>query len=713
MKPSLHTGFVLSSFLFAPLLTASCKAAEPVQLTKPNAPSLQRPNIVVLLADDMGWADIGCYGGEISTPNLDRLASGGLRFTQFYNCARCSPSRASLMTGLYPHEAGMGYLDDLVLPDSKGTRGRLSDRAVTMGEVLKQNGYFTAMTGKWHMGQKQGTGPWQRGFDRSLNSAVGGIYFPNQKDPNDKNLYLNGQPVPLESPVLGKDWYSSDLWTNFSLKFVDEALQNKKPFFLYQAFCAPHFPLMAPKQDIARYKGKFLKGWDQLREERYRRQIGMKLIDPKWPLSQRPPDSPAWASLSAADKELFDQKMAVYAAMIDNLDQNVGKLVDGLKKRGVLNNTLILFMSDNGGNAESGPRGVTEGDELGSPQSRVFLGMNWATLANTPFRRYKHFIHEGGISTPLIAHWPAGIPKGRDGALEKQPGHLVDIMATVMDATKSKYPATFHGNAIHPMDGVSLLPAFQGKALKRPNPIFWEHEGNRGVRSGKWKLVSKFLDQWELYDIEADRTEQHNLASANPDLVRDLTARWDKWAGQSFVDQWQGPRRSDWGDPVPEDSRNVGSKAMMFDLKPNANLAREQAPRVANRNIDITANLGARHENGVIVAQGGAQVGYALYLKAGMLEVATRVGGQLTVVTAPEALPAGAVTVGAQLTRDGALTLLIGAKTVATGKAPTPLRTMPVDGLQVGRDLAGLVGNYQQENDFDGVIERVSIELKD
>ncbi|RYX86435.1 arylsulfatase [bacterium] len=710
MKSLLKSGLVLSSFLCAPLLTVGCKAANPVQ--KPNAATTpQRPNVVVLLVDDMGWADIGCYGGETKTPNLDKLAKGGVRFTQFYNTARCSPSRASLMTGLYPHEAGMGYLDDLVLPDSQGTKGKLSDRAVTMAEALKTNGYFTAMTGKWHMGQKQGTAPWNRGFDRSLNSAVDAIYFPNQKNPNNPNLFLDGEAVPLASPILGKDWYSSDLWTQFSLKFVDESLQQKKPFFLYQAFCAPHFPLMAPEKDIARYRGKYMAGWDKLREERHRRQIQLGIVDPKWPMSQRPPDSPAWDSLSAADKKVFDQKMAVYAAMIDNMDQNVGKLVDGLKKRGVLDNTLILFMSDNGGNAESGPRGITEGDNLGDSQSRVFLGMNWATLANTPFRRFKHFIHEGGISTPLIAYWPKGIAQKRDGAIEKQPGHLVDIMATVMDVTKTKYPTTYNGNAIHPMDGVSLMPAFQGNPLQRANPIFWEHEGNRGVRSGKWKLVSKFLDPWELYDIEADRTEQHDLVKENPQLARDLAARWDKWAGESFVDQWQGKRRNDWGDNVPDAPGEVGSKELVFELKPNATLVRDNAPMIANRSITISAKLGATHGDGVIVAQGGDREGYSLFIKAGKLVLATRSGGTLTTAISPEPLPTGQVIVGANIAKDGTLTIQIEANTLATAKGPS-LKAMPADGLNVGRDGGGLVGNYTAENDFNGTIESVRIELK-
>ena len=673
------------------------------------------PNVVVVLVDDIGWSDIGCYGGEIPTPNLDKQAAGGLRFTQFYNTARCSPSRASLLTGLYPHRAGMGYLDDLIIEGSEGTTGRLNERCVTMAEALKPAGYFTAMTGKWHLGQAQGTTPWNRGFERSLNSPRGELYFPGQRGEPGKPIFLNGEALSGTDPRLGKDWYSTDLWTDFGLKFVDEARQQKKPFFLYLAPCAPHFPLMAPQADIARYKGKYLQGWDKLREARHRRQISMKLIDPKWPLAPRPPDVPAWDSLSADDKNRFDTMMAIYAAMIDSVDRNIGKLVAGLKQRGALDNTLILFLSDNGGNAETGPRGVTEGEVLGGPRSRVFLGANWATLNNTPLRRYKHFIHEGGISTPLIAHWPAGISKARNGQFEKQPGHLVDLMATVLDISGAKYPAKFNGHDIHPLDGTSLRPAFAGRDIKRARPIFWEHEGNRGVRSGKWKLVSKYLEAWELYDIEADRIEQRDLARQQPQLASQMAAQWQTWAGQSQVDQWTGPRRNDWGGEIREaaDDASLGSKAMRFDLRPGASLGRAQSPRVARRAIRITAKLGARHGGGVIVSQGGAQAGYALYVRDGKLEMATRHGGAIATVTSPDALPNGPITVVASLAKSGALTLQVAGKVVATAQAPRLLQVMPVDGLEVGRDREGLVGRYERENAFDGDIEGVRIELED
>ena len=532
------------SRLIVPVLVAICGRTVLLGVALA-AEERARPNVVIFLVDDMGWADVGCYGSEIPTPHIDALAKEGVRFTQFYNTARCSPTRASLMTGLYPHQAGMGHLDNEVHAGTKGTQGRLRDDCVTIAEVLDDAGYFTAMVGKWHLGQQHGTTPWGRGFTRSLNSPAGGIYFPKQK--KRPELFLNGEKKMKDDPMFGKSWYSVGLWTDWGLKFADEAINAKQPFFLYVAQCAPHFPLMAPQPTINEYRGKYKEGWDKLREARFHRQINMGLVDPAWTLSARPDEVPAWDKLSATDKDRFDHMMAIYAAMIDRIDFNVGKLVSHLKDRGVLDNTLILFLSDNGGNAESGPMGRYEGRQPGGPASTVFLGQSWATLANTPFRRYKHFTHEGGISTPLIAHWPTGIPRERNGVLEPQPGHVIDLMATVVDVTGAKYPTKYKGNQIQPMEGVSLLPAFAGKPLERKNPIYFAHEGNRAIRSGKWKLVMKLKGPWELYDIEADRTEQCDLINEHPELAKKLAANWEAWAKRADVDPWPGPERDNSG----------------------------------------------------------------------------------------------------------------------------------------------------------------------
>lgn len=516
----------------------------------------RRPNIVIVLVDDVGFSDLGCYGGEIPTPYLDKLASDGVRFTQFYNTARCSTTRAALLTGLYPHQAGMGWLDSKVEPQSQGFHGKLLPRCVTIAEVLRDAGYFTAMTGKWHLGQQNGTPPWTRGFMRSLNSRFGEVYFPHEDDkPGTKMLYLNGRELPKDSSeiVIGndRDWYSTDLFTDWGLKFVDEARAEKKPFFLYIAQGAAHFPLRAPADVIARYRGKYMVGWDKLREQRHAKQKQLGIVDPSWTLAPRPPEVAAWDSLDEQQKDRFDQMMATYAAMVDRIDASMGRLIEGLKDRNELDNTLILFLHDNGGNAEGGPNGTTRGSgAIGSPQSYVLLGMSWAMLNNTPFARYKHFTHEGGVSSPLIAHWPAGISTSRNGALEKQPCHLVDIMATCVDLAGAKYPTEFNGNQIEPLQGVCLLPGFDGKPVARAEPIFWEHEGNKAVRDGKWKLVQRHRTAWQLFDMDADRTEQYDLSKQHPEIASRLKAAWNGWARRTYVDEWNGPDHTDWGQDI-------------------------------------------------------------------------------------------------------------------------------------------------------------------
>jgi len=495
-----------------------------------------KPNIVVILVDDMGWSDIGCFGGEIPTPHVDALAKNGLRFTQFYNTARCCPTRASVLTGLYPHQAGVGHMMQDKGETYPGYRGHLNDHCVTIAEVLRGAGYFTIMTGKWHVGQERGVTPWTRGFERSLNAAAGGFFFP---DSPRTDLFLNGENVGRRGGPLPDDWYSSDLWTDFGLKFIDESLAAGKPFFLYLAHNAPHFPLQAPQEDIARFRGKFKAGWDELREDRYARQKEMGLIDPTWPLSPRPDPVKAWDLLTPEQQDRFDHIMAIYAAVMARMDAAVGRLIAGLEQRGVLDNTLVFFLSDNGGNAESGPDGRLEGRLPGDAASTVFCGQSWATLMNTPFRRYKHFTHEGGISTPLIVHWPAEIPESIRGRLCHQPGHLVDIMATCVDVSGAEYPREFKGQPIQPLEGVSLRPALAGQPLDRKQPLFFEHEGNRGIRDGDWKLVATGPDgPWELYNLKSDRTEQQDLAAQHPEKVRQLLDQWEAWARRANAIPW-------------------------------------------------------------------------------------------------------------------------------------------------------------------------------
>ena len=528
-----------------------------------NAAERVKPNIVIILVDDMGFSDIGCYGSEISTPNLDALAANGVRFTQFYNTGRCCPTRASLLTGLYSHQVGMGAMTS----DSgiDGYRGDLNKQCVTIPEVLRTAGYSTYATGKWHVTkyakadtqpEQKFNWPLQRGFDHYFGFIAGAAnYF------HPETLALDNTPLP----VPGANFYTTDAFADHAIKFINDNPTNK-PFFLYLAFNAPHFPLQAPARDIAKYRGKYRIGWDKLREQRHAKQISLGIVEPAWALSPRPNVVKAWERLTPAEQDRFDEIMAIYAACVDHMDQAVGRLVSDLRQRGVLENTLILFMSDNGGNAESGPDGKLLGKPFGGENSRVYCGESWATLENTPFRRYKHYNHEGGIATPLIVHWPAGI--AAKGELRTQPGHLIDIMTTCVDVADAKYPAAFKGQAILPMEGRSLLPAFANQPIER-DAIFWEHFGNAAVRVGDWKLVRVGREgAWELYNLKTDRTELHDLAAQEPARAKELAAKWEAWAVRAHVKPYPTESRGR-GATAPKKARKEATKSHGETLQEN------------------------------------------------------------------------------------------------------------------------------------------------
>ena len=499
-----------------------------------------KPNIIVIMCDDMGFSDIGCYGGEVKTPHIDRLAQDGLRFTQFYNTARCCPTRASLLTGLYSHQAGIGHMTGDY--GVTGYRGRLNRQCVTIGEALRPAGYRTFVTGKWHVGDKQRNWwPLQRGFDRFYGVPQGGgFYF---KPTEGRSVVLDNEEVHTsESGPMPPGWYSTDAWTDHGLAFVEEAVECRQPFFWYLAHNAPHWPLQALDADIARYKGKYRKGWDAIRAERHARQIEMGIVDKNWPLTPRDEKAEAWDELDEATKEKMDAKMATYAAQIDRVDQNVGRLVARLKQLGIFDNTLILFLADNGGCAEGGIWGFDrQKGRIGTADSYSSYGLSWANASNTPFRRYKHWVHEGGIATPLVAHWPAAI-RG-EGKLVHEPAHVIDLMATCCDVAGATYPRTYQGHEITPLEGKSLLPLLRGEKPKGHEAIFWEHEGNRAVRRGRWKLVSKHPGRWELYDLEADRTELNDLALKHPDKVQELRGLWEAWARRCGIQPWPFKKR--------------------------------------------------------------------------------------------------------------------------------------------------------------------------
>ncbi len=535
-----------------------------------------RPNIILIMSDDVGYSDLGCYGSEIATPALDALAQGGVRFTQFYNTARCCPTRASLLTGLYAQQAGIGHMVDGPGPKtgSPAYSGELSRNAVTIAEVLKTAGYSTYMAGKWHVTQKikpdddKNNWPLQRGFERFYGTihGAGSLFDPNTLTRD----YTYISPV-TDVEYQPREFYYTDAINDHAARFVTEhkARNAEQPFFLYVAHTAAHWPMHAKESDIAKYRGKYDAGYDAIRAARLARMKQLGLLDPRWQLS---PQAGDWNKVG--DKAWEARCMEVYAAMLDCMDQGIGRLVETLKKNGQYENTLVLYLQDNGGCAEgmdrNGPHKpradapplpplakdylqpdmipkqtrdgfpVRRGKGVmpGAADTYIAYGQSWANVSNTPFREYKHWQHEGGISTPLIAHWPRGIAKKRHGQLEAQPAHLIDLMATCVELGGAKYPAVFAGQKIQPVEGMSLVPALAGQPLARTQPLFWEHEGNRAIRAGDWKLVSKHPGGWELYDMAADRSEMQNLAAQHPERVQELTAQWNAWAQRTGVLPW-------------------------------------------------------------------------------------------------------------------------------------------------------------------------------
>lgn len=505
-------------------------------------PSLEKaPNILLIMADDMGYADIGCYGSEIATPNLDQLAKEGIRFRQFYNGARCCPTRASLLTGLYPHQAGIGHMTNdpedstAYQYNLPGYQGSLNNKCVTIAEVLKARGYQTMMAGKWHVGY-HGREKWplQRGFDKYYGILAGAANYFNPT--GLRGLTLMNEAVEPE----GKDFYLTDALTDHAIQFLDERQQQaKSPFFLYLAYTSPHWPLNALQEDVKKYRGKYKNGWKPLRKERYNRMIKMGVLKAEAALSAD--DAADWDKLSPEKQDEMDFRMALYAAQIDRMDQNIGKVIKALSASGELDNTLILFLSDNGACAEGGDLGGGLKENLGTKKGYMLsYGQSWANVSNTPFKKYKHWVHEGGVSTPLIVHWPKMIPKASAGKFTDQYGFLPDIMATVVAVSGATYPSTYKERSIIPMEGKSLVPVLQGKkSAVHHEPIFWEHEGNSAVRIGNLKLVCEYqagkAKRWELYDLDKDRSELHDLSAEMPEQVSKLSKAYEQWASRAGV----------------------------------------------------------------------------------------------------------------------------------------------------------------------------------
>lgn len=562
-----NTGLCLSCLALAIVAAtvAPAGASEPL-----------RPNIVVILSDDMGFSDLGCQGSEIATPHLDSLAAGGVRFTQFYNTARCCPTRASLLTGLYPHQAGIGHMMEDKGDMFPGYRGNLNTSCRTIAEVLQPAGYRTYALGKWHVTRNSAQDgpkhnwPLSRGFDRFYGTihGAGSFYDPSSlvRDNTMISPYADREYAP-------KAYYYTDAISDQAARFVAEHKRDHetKPFFMYVAYTAAHWPMHALPEDISKYKGKYDGGYEPIRKARFEAMVQRGLVDPKQGMS---PQAGDWSKVE--DKRWEAACMEVYAAMIDRMDQGIGKILSELRKSGQWDNTLIFYLQDNGGCAEvmgragnqnhpnilrpkmptfppmkpeefaaagSVPKQTRDGFPVrmgpkvmpGPEDTYVAYGRGWANVSNTPFREYKHWVHEGGISTPLIAHWPKGITS--KGELRPQPGHLIDIAATCADVAGANYPKAVASGPITALEGKSLVPAFAGKPLDRD--LFWEHEGNRAVRRGDWKLVAKGpAAKWELYNIASDRIEANDLAKQYPERARELAKAWEAYAERTRVLPW-------------------------------------------------------------------------------------------------------------------------------------------------------------------------------
>jgi arylsulfatase len=535
-----------------------------------------RPNVVIILADDMGFSDLGCYGGEIHTPHIDAMAQQGVRFAQFYNMARCCPTRASLLTGLYPHQAGIGAMNQK-LDNKPAYQGELNDKCVTLAEVLRSSGYHTAMVGKWHLchlniahvpeaqakamldfqvddpiSESKANWPCNRGFEEHWGTIPG---VENYYDPY--GLVHNEVTIRPDKP----NFYYTDFITDHAVQMVDNYAADPRPFFMYVAYTAPHWPLQAREEDIEHYAETYSVGWDAIRQARFARQIAMGLVDKDWGLSPR-----AWNPAlnegesivgpwkSAPAKAWQARRMAVYAAMIENMDRGVGKILDEISARGIDRNTMVIFLSDNGACQEQVESGwydvasktrdgtdITVGNKSsympGPEDVYQSYGPAWANASNTPFRKFKHFTEEGGIATPFIVRWPGTVNQA--GQIEKdQVGDVIDFMPTILDVAGASYPKQFKNNIIVPEEGIDLLPIIMGGPANSRGPLCWEHEGNRAVRIDNWKLVAPHGEAWKLFDMVNDRTELHDVAAEHPDKVKQLHEAYDAWVKRCGVEEW-------------------------------------------------------------------------------------------------------------------------------------------------------------------------------
>ncbi len=492
----------------------------------------EKPNVILIMCDDMGYSDIGCYGGEVDTPNLNRMANEGMRFTQFYNNAKCTTTRASILTGLYPRF---------------GKQGHLREDMVTLGEAMKLAGYQTALSGKWHLMKTTGassnklpgewinrfdksTHPFYRGFDSYYGLLDGCCNFfdPTRPDPSYKGgrirRFAADDKAVTEFPA---NYYTTDAFTDHTIQMIRMHRDDESPFFVHLCYTCPHYPIHAKPEDIAKYVGKFKMGWEQMRKDRWKRQQAMGLAAENWDITSRDSRSYSWEK---ADQEFEDLRMATYAAMIDNMDQNIGRILAALKETGQDKNTLLLFLSDNGGCAEEPGGRDPEKRNPGPVDDYVAVGPAWGWAQNSPFKRYKQWLHEGGISTPMIAWWPGEI---EGGAINRHPAHIIDLLPTFLDIADTEYPTTYHGHEILPVEGKTILPLLKGEVPEPREQLAWYWSRNRALRQGDWKLVwDSKIGQWELYNLQVDRCETNDLASKQPARVEQMANAWFEWAAK-------------------------------------------------------------------------------------------------------------------------------------------------------------------------------------
>ncbi|MCM2371768.1 arylsulfatase [Aporhodopirellula aestuarii] len=688
------------------------------------ATAAENPNIIVVLADDLGYSDLGCYGGEIRTPNIDALAGGGAKFTQLYNSARCCPSRASLMTGLYPTQAGIGdFTTDK--PDRNrgpGYLGRLRDDCVTIAEVLKPAGYGCYYVGKWHMHPE--TGPIKRGFDEFY-----GYTNAHSHDQYDADYYVRlpqGRDKEIDPPA--EQFYATDVFNRYALEFIRQGQKTGSPWLLFLGHSSPHFPIQAPAERADAYEELYRRGWDVLRAERFERMKQNGLINGKsWTLPPReivPVDrddiangfsgqqNPAWESLDESRRNDLVRRMAVFAAMVEAVDRGVGEIVEHLKTTRDLDNTLILFLSDNGACYEWGPFGFdgksrrgtttlssdTDLRNIGGRGTHQSYGSAWANLGNTPFRMYKHFTHEGGISTPFIVHWPRGFGTRDDWI--RQPVHVMDILPTLMDAAGAEYPSVFNGIEITPAEGCSLMPVLRGERLPKRS-IGFDHQAAHALRAGDWKIVySKRMPhdlKWELYNLANDRCETVDLAEQEPERLQTMVAAWETWATRVGVTQ-----------KADANQAGVKSRGSAHDANKQSDV---KSPKVSNRPLRLRVLVQSENPNGVAIAQGGNQHGYALHFIEGRPAFDVRINGSVTRLAFDSPVH-GTISLDAIITGDE-ITLAVNGGKPIVAKSPGLIPVEPMDQLSVGFDDRTAAGDYAAPNRLRGSVLEYTVNETD